>query len=147
MPTRTEADYEVLETAARTWLAEWADVRVRLLPPGGEAKELARLDERIAAELRGVDDAASRLLRVRMGVAMKLAAAGDMAGVLQFAKSEQVEASEFVGQLCTCLHEHGNRGAAWQALALLHHVTRQPAERDAWMQQQLMALDDQLRTR
>jgi hypothetical protein len=143
----TESDFDVVETAARTWLSEWVAVRSRLLPLGEELDKDAEIERRIGPELRAVNGDAARVERTRMGAAMKLAAAGDMAAVLDLAASEGLEPGEFVGRLCGCLHEHGNRDAAWQSLALLHHVTGESAERNAWMQQRLMALDDQLRTR
>lgn len=143
----TESDFDVLETAARTWLREWVGVRKRLLPLGEALDAEAEVERRVGPELRAVNGDTARAERTRMGDAMKLAAAGDMAGVLELAESVGVEPAEFVGRLCRCLHEHGNRDAAWQSLALLHHVTGESAERNAWMQQRLMALDDQLRTR
>lgn len=143
----TEGDHDVLETAARTWLREWVGVRSRLLPLGEELDDAEEVERRLVAELRGVNADAARAERARMGAAMRLAASGDMAGVLALAESEGLDATEFVGCLCRCLHEHGNRDAAWQALALLHHVTGEATERNGWMQQRLMSLDDQLRTR
>lgn len=143
----TEGDFDVLETAARTWLHEWVEVRRRLLPLGESLDAAAELDRRMISELRGVNGDAARAGRARMGAAMRSAAAGDMAAVLQLAETEGLEAAVFVGSLCRCLHEHGNRDAAWQALALLHHVTGEAAERNGWMQQRLMSLDDKLRTR
>ena len=143
----TEGDYDVLETAARTWLIEWVGVRMRLLPMADGLDESAELARRLGLELRAVDGDVARAGRARMGAAMRSAAAGDMASVLELAETEGVEAADFVGSLCHCLHEHGNRDAAWQSLALLHHVTGEAAERNAWMQRRLMSLDDQLRTR
>ena len=143
----TESDFEVVETAARTWLSEWVGVRKRLLPLGDDVDEDEETNRRVGAALRLMNADGAREERTRMGSAMRLAAAGDMAAVLSLVTDEQMEPAEFVGRLCSCLHEHGNRDAAWQSLALLHHVTGESEERNAWMQQRLMALDDQLRTR
>lgn len=143
----TESDFEVVETAARTWLAEWVGVWKRLVPLGDDLDATAETDRRVGSELRQLNADAARAERQRMGAAMRLAAAGDMTAVLGLATEDGLDPAEFVGRLCSCLHEHGNRDAAWQSLALLHHVTGESADRNDWMQQRLMALDDQLRTR
>ena len=143
----TEADFEVLKTAARTWLDEWTQVRARHHPLLSEEEREADRERRLVSELRAVSDDAMQIERRRMGAAMRHAAAGDMGAILALAVAERVEAGPLVERISVCLHEHGNRDAAWQTLALLHHVQAVPDERTAWMQAQLMSLDDALRTR
>jgi hypothetical protein len=58
-----------------------------------------------------------------------------------------MEPAELVGQLVSCLHEHGDRAEAWQILALEHHVAQVAEDRDAWMRRRLGDLDDALATR
>jgi hypothetical protein len=143
----TEADFEVLTTATRGWLDEWTQARRRHHPLVTEEQRVGDRDRRVAAELRSVSGGTLEVERRRMGLAMRHAAAGDMGAILALAESERVDAGGLVRRISACLHEHGNRDAAWQTLALLHHIQGVTDERTAWMQAQLMSLDDDLRTR
>lgn len=143
----TEADFGVLMTATRVWLDEWIQVRHQHHPLSSEEDGVADRDRRLMAELRTFSDETLRVERRRMGVAMRHAAAGDMGAILALAESERVDAGALVQRISACLHEHGNRDAAWQTLALLHHIQGVADERAAWMQARLMSLDDDLRTR
>lgn len=143
----TAGDFEVLTSAVRAWLDTWSGVVSDLHPQLTDAERDAERERRLREALREHQADGEAEARQRMGLAMRHAAAGERAEVLQLAADDPRDPGAFLDDLCTCLHEHGNRDAAWQMLALLHHVRQEPAERNGWMQQQLMSLDDQLRTR
>ncbi len=143
----TEGDFEVLTSAARAWLDAWTGVVQDLHPQLPAADRDAEKERRLKEALREHQSEGAVARRRQMGLAMRHAAAGERAEVLQLASDDPRDPGAFLDDLCTCLHEHGNRDAAWQMLALLHHVRQEQAERNGWMQQRLMSLDDQLRTR
>ena len=141
------ADFEAFEQLARrTWMG-WADTLLALHPgwtPLRAREEGSRRLEKTLGPWQS-DSATERREVLARGSA--LLRQGDQRGVLDLAHSRREGAARFLDDLSVCLHEHEDRGAAWQCLALAHHVARIPTERDSWMRERIGELDEALRTR
>lgn len=143
----TPADFQPVEAAAATWASAVNTLRGELDPTwtGTEVAAQTAADARDALAELGDDDAQSR--RVTMEDGARIAQSGDLGEVLTWARTLEDDPAGPVAQLAVCVHEHEDRGVAWQVLALQHHVQRITDDRDTWMRDKLAELDEDLRTR
>lgn len=139
------ADTDLLTSAARKAAEAWGAAARPLHPAWDDAAVAALVHQKVEAVVSPLTARAG--WRAAVGAGLQAAAAGRTAELLALADQERVDPAAFVEAICVSLHEHGNRDAAWQALAVLHHVRREKAERNQWMLDRIMELDDDLRTR
>lgn len=140
-------DFQRFESVAkRTWMG-WAEFLLPLHPAWDAVRArreaIRRVDETLGPWR--ADSARERREVLTRGCA--LIREGKQREALDLAHASRAGAARFLDDLSVCLHEHEDRGAAWQCLALTHHVARVPEDRDAWMRRRIAELDEALRTR
>ena len=143
----TVEDHAALATTARSAWLRWLDQLHRLRPTMDDAQIEDELQRRLGRTLAETTHSLAVAARKRRSEGVRLAKAGDVNAVMAWLERTDVEPAELVGQLVSCLHEHGDRAEAWQILALEHHVAQVAEDRDAWMRRRLGDLDDALATR
>lgn len=140
-------DYEGFQrTARRTWMG-WADTLLALHPGWDAVRAREEASRRLQETLGPWQSEPARERRQVLSRGSTLLRKGEQRAVLDLAHGSREGAARFLDDLSVCLHEHEDRGAAWQCLALAHHVARIPAERDTWMRGRISELDEALRTR
>lgn len=143
----TTDDFAPVEAAAQTWARAQHELRGKLDPTWDDA-DVASAAARSAREaLADLGDPEPTDERAAMAAGSAVAATGDLGAVLTWARERGDDPAPHVAALAVCLHEHDQRGPAWQVLALQHHVQRVAEDRDAWMRGELARLDEDLRTR
>lgn len=144
----TVEDHATFSTVARTAALRWLDQAQRLRPGMTEAEVEARLQRKLDEALAESTHSLAAEARRRRSRGVQLAKAGDVPALLDWLqRGGEGPPAERAAQLVACLHEHGLRAEAWQALALEHHLSAEAEDRDAWMRRRLGELDDALATR
>jgi hypothetical protein len=143
----TSEDFEPVEAAAQAWARTQHELRGQLDPTWGDADVASAVARSAREALADLGDAEPREDRAAMAAGSTIAATGDLGAVLSWARERGDDPAPHVAALAVCLHEHGQRGPAWQVLALQHHVQRVAEDRDGWMRGELARLDEDLRTR
>ena len=143
------ADHEPVATAATTWASELCSLWGELHPAWDPASVEQHTAARTRAALADTDDEAARARRQRFQAGVDVAATGDLGRIMQWAQDEvgPDEMPALVAELTECVHEHGDRTAAWQVIALQHHVQQVAQDRDTWMRDRLAELDAAARQR
>ncbi len=140
-------DFAPVEALATDWASTTHELRGQLDPHWDAARVEAAVAEMARDALAELGDDEPRAARAAMAEGCRIAATGDLGAVLTWARSQDDNPAAPVAALARCLHEHDQRGPAWQVLALQHHVQRVSDDRDAWMRARLAEMDEDLRTR
>ena len=142
-----DEDYAAFEEVAKTTWTRWAEAFAPLHPAWDEANARRESARRIDETLGPWRSDAARERRGLLSRGVALVRSGNQRDVMELANAQQRGAVRLLEDLANCLHEHEDRGGAWQCLALLHHLSRMTEDRDTWMRRRIAELDEALRTR
>lgn len=142
-----DEDYRAFEAVARRTWTQWTDALSPLHPGWDEARARREAAARLDDTLAPWRSDAARDRRDLLSRGARMLREGKQREVLDLAHAQPGGAGRLLDDLSVCLHEHEDRAAAWQCLALAHHTNRVAEDRDAWMRRRIGELDEALRTR
>jgi len=140
-------DFAAFEAVTRQTWTRWADALAPLHPGWDDARARREAARRIDETLAPWRSDAARERRELVSAGSALLRDGKQREALDLAHAQPGGAGRLLEDLSASLHEHEDRTAAWQCLALVHHASRVPDDREGWMRRRISELDEALRTR